>query len=502
MHPVPRRSARLSALILCCLAGCAPVEAPLIRAPSADAAAADRDAVLAGGDADPRQRDDGPPDARPADAGPMDAGHPGDGGPHPDAGGADAGLWDARAPDLGSPLAALGLDPAEIDAILSLAAPLAALPDPTNRVADDPEAAALGQALFFADTLGPGLIDCPFCHVPDRGFSAPLTYDGTGGLRRRNVPSLLNAAVQPWFFWDGRADTQWAQVITPLEDPEEMDSDRLFIARAIADSPDLRARYVALFGPLPALDDDQRFPQRATPFPEAPPARQAAWAAMAPEDQHAASEVLANVGKAIAAYQRRLVVADSPFDRFAEGVRADDAQGLAALTPQAIAGLRLFIGRAGCLGCHWGPAFSEGAFHNLGQAPFANDARPDGRAGAIDRLLASPFNAAGPFSDDPNGPQAQRLAALAATPQDVGAFRTPTLRNVALTGPYGHDGRYVTLEEMVRYKAQPDDAPPGQRDQALAPVALDDAEVAALVAFLESLTSAPPPAALTQPPAP
>ncbi|MCA9548283.1 MAG: hypothetical protein KC613_27960, partial [Myxococcales bacterium] len=389
-----------------------------------------------------------PPDAA-WDAPPPD--------PEPDGAAPDAGVPDA-APDAtpadaGPPVDPLGFTAAERALVAGLMGPVALAPDPTNRVADDPQAAALGQALFFSDALGPGDANCPFCHSPEPAFSGPLSYDQHGGLRFRNVPSLINAAAQPWLFWDGRADTSWGQVVTPFEDPEEMASDRVFIARAVAADPALRGPYEALFGPLPAALEGTALPDRATPFPTAQPELQAAWAALSAADQQALSEVLANVGKAIAAFQRTLVHTEGPFDRFARALMAGDPAAGALLSPQAVEGLRLFIGPAGCLACHHGPTLSDGAFHNLGQAPFARDAHPDGRAGAIPRLLASEFNAAGPYSDAPDGDHAARLAdLLLEDPGTPGRFKTPTLRNVALTGPWLHDGRFHTLADVIRFK--------------------------------------------------
>lgn len=369
-------------------------------------------------------------------------------------------------------------------------------PDPTNRVADDPAAAALGQALFFADELGPTFAGCPTCHDPRRAFSGLVSYDGQGGLRLRNPPSLMGSAHQRWFFWDGRADSAWAQARTPLEDPEEMAGDRLFVAHAIGDTPRLRARYEAVFGPLPPLDG---LPRRGRPG--ADPALAAAWAGLDGETRFAIDLVLANVGKALSAYTRRLISTDAPFDRFVAALLAGDAAAAeAAMSPEAREGAALFIGAAGCINCHNGPVFSDGGFHHVGLTPDPRDAHPEGRAGAVAAVLADPFNAAGAFSDEPDGPRAARLARLVANPADRFAFRTPTLRNVALTSPYGHDGRFADLEAIVRYKLGPDDPPDGRRSPLLSPRDLDDAQIAALIALLRALTGAPLDPTLLGPP--
>jgi len=120
-------------------------------------------------------------------------------------------------------------------------------------------------------------------------------------------------------------------------------------------------------------------------------------------------------------------------------------------------------------------------------------------------LRADIFNAAGPFSDDPAGTAARRLEFLPPTPSQLGAFKTPSLRNVGLTAPYMHDGRFATLPEVLDFYAQGKAANHGRlvgtRDANLTLVPpLTPDQRADLVAFLMALTGAPPPAALTEPP--
>ncbi len=168
-------------------------------------------------------------------------------------------------------------------------------------------------------------------------------------------------------------------------------------------------------------------------------------------------------------------------------------------------GLKLFVGAANCAACHTGPALSDGEFHNLG-LPLLPGEEPDrGRAGGIAPLRADIFNAAGTFSDDPTGTVARRLEFLAPQQSQLGAFKTPTLRNVALTAPYMHDGRFANLAAVLEFYAQGKAASRGRlvgaREATLNLVPhLSAAQSAELVAFLVALTGAPPPAALTEPP--
>jgi len=231
-----------------------------------------------------------------------------------------------------------------------------------------------------------------------------------------------------------------------------------------------------------------------------------AYTSMTPADRHAVDRVMSNLVKAIAAYERRLVRGPASFDAFAAGVRANDAERMAAISPAAQRGLRLFIGRAGCRTCHVGATFSDGAFHNTGVPPADGGAPRDaGRYTGLPIVRADPFNAAGAFSDDPDGAAAARVQRLVAGPETWGQFKTPTLRNVAETAPYMHAGQLATLEAVVRYYSTLDGAilPTHHQETILAPLDLSEMEIADLVAFLETLSGAPlDPSLLERPPSP
>ncbi len=385
--------------------------------------------------------------------------------------------------------------------------PLEELPsDPTDRVADSASAAALGQFLFFDRGLSAnGEIACASCHQPARGFSdgRALAKGLAGGIR--NTPTLLNVAYNHWFFWDGRADFLWSQALQPLEGRREEGGDRLYITHRVAADAALSAAYQRVFGPLPPLANAARFPAHARPDrdPQSPIGR--AWESMAPADRTEVNRVFSNLGKAIEAYERKLVSGVSPFDTYVDGLRTGDPEKQAALSPAASRGLKLFVGAANCAACHTGPALSDGEFHNLGLPLLPGEAPDRGRAGGMAPLRANIFNAAGPFSDEPTGTVARRLEFLPPPQSQLGAFKTPTLRNVALTAPYMHDGRFATLAAVLEFYAQGKAASRGRligaREATLNLVPhLSAAESADLVAFLVALTGAPPPAALTEPP--
>jgi cytochrome c peroxidase len=260
-----------------------------------------------------------------------------------------------------------------------------------------------------------------------------------------------------WYFWDGRADSLWSQALQPIESPREMAGSRDAAVRLVRGDGALRRAYEAAFGPLPSADTTRAF---------------------------------VNLAKALEAFERTLVSQRAPFDVFVAALRAGDLAGQAALDPSAQRGARLFVGRGSCRVCHAGPTFTDGEFHDIGLGPAA--AADAGRLEGIDRLRESEFGAAGRWSDATDGPRAQHARFLARAPHAQGQFKTPTLRNVAITAPYMHDGRLASLRDVLaHYSALPGrDTPGPHQETVLAPLALTPGETADLIAFLESLTDA------------
>jgi cytochrome c peroxidase len=394
--------------------------------------------------------------------------------------------------------------PDELAAILAHGPLGSPPPDTTNRVADDTRAAALGQSLFFAGALSSnGEINCATCHQPALAFTDGRALARGLALGSRNTPTLLNVADNHWFFWDGRTDSLWSQVGAVIENPREFGSDRLHVAHAIYDDAQLRRAYEEVFGPMPALADGQRFPPHGRPD-QAASASARAWQGMAAADRDAIDRIFANVGKATEAYERKLVTGPSPFDVYVEGLETGDRAKLAALSPAAKRGLKLFVGSGHCDLCHSGPDFSDGEFHNIGLPLLAGEAPDKGRAAGIEQLRIDPFNGIGRFSDDPNAAK-DKLAYLPPPESQEGAFKTPSLRNVAFTAPYMHDGRFATLRDVLGFYAAGEAASGGKligaREATLALVPhFTAAQVSDLVAFLEQLSGRLPNSTLTGPP--
>ncbi|MGH8455003.1 MAG: cytochrome-c peroxidase [Nevskiales bacterium] len=357
---------------------------------------------------------------------------------------------------------------------LSLANLAAPPPDPSNAYADDPRAVALGRRLFSDPRLSRnGQVACATCHQPARLFTDGLPTSRGLGTARRHAPSLLTAAWSPWLFWDGRADSLWSQVLGPLQDPVEMGLTLAEVATVIAGH--YRADYQALFGRMPSL-------QHPAPV--------------------SIKRIVTNVGKALAAFERSLRPAPAPFDAYAEALRRNDARADSLLDADERAGLRLFLGRGQCLRCHHGPLLTNHGFHNTGLGSLIGQAFDRGRADGVRVVLTSEFNCRGPYSDASSSnaggsdaaarPCAQLEYARTGAAELVGAFRTPSLRNVAVTAPYMHDGRFAELGAVLDHYNRAPQLGMEYGHTELFPLGLSEAELGQLEAFLRTLTSAEP----------
>jgi cytochrome c peroxidase len=373
--------------------------------------------------------------------------------------------------------------------------------DPTNAVFKSAAAARLGRALFFDGRLSAdGSVSCSKCHSPALSWTdgKPVGF-GLSGLSRHTM-TLWNVAQNRWFFWDGRKDSLWSQALGPLEDAREHGTSRLAILHVIAGDPGYVRAWREVFGELPPLDDARRFPPEGRPVPGEPEHPHAvAWATMAPEDQELVSRAFANVGKAIAAFERLLVSRAAPFDRFVEGLRTNDPEKLAALDASAQRGARIFVGEGKCVVCHDGPTFTDLEFHD-NRAPIGEGGDPGRRLG-LRRLRDDPFNALGAFADDGGETGRIKLDLLVRDNHLGKQFKTPTLRNVARTAPYMHEGQLASLAEVVHFYSRLENASPeNPSERIVQPLDLSAGEEADLVAFLESLTDESLPAELFGPP--
>jgi cytochrome c peroxidase len=404
-------------------------------------------------------------------------------------------------------------------------------PSPSNKYADDPKAAQFGQHLFYEQALsGNGTVSCSTCHNPTQGWGdqRPLSL-GIGNVPRHSM-TLWNAAYNRWFFWDGRADSLWAQATKPIEAANEMGSSRLQVAHTISHTPKLKAAYIAVFGSFPDISDIKRFPYKGAPNPGSPDSEgHKAWMGMTKDDQETINGILANVAKAIAAFERKIISRDAPFDTFVEGLKNKDASKQNAISNEAKWGLKLFLQKDSCIGCHNGPNFADGEFHNIGlpRHPSREGESDIGRFDGIPVVLKDPFNGLGLFGDNPKHPSLDKLRFLNDNPREtastVGQMKTPTLRSITTSGPYMHDGRFKTLDEVITFYStfeaknpgwcianhpthdQPEacelvKASAGHREDAMLLLKLSPTQKSALKAFLHTLTGKPLPETLHKAP--
>ena len=186
--------------------------------------------------------------------------------------------------------------PAEVEILRSLA--LSSLPklppDPSNKYGDNPGAADFGHRLFFETRLSSdGKVACVTCHDPKLDFTDGKSVAIGVGKTSRNAPTIIGAAHNTWFFWDGRKDSQWSQALGSIENPVEHNMPRDRVVDVIRANPDLSHDYVAIFGALPPSGD-----------------------------RDGINRAFANVGKAIAAYERKIMPGPAKFDRYVEAIVA------------------------------------------------------------------------------------------------------------------------------------------------------------------------------------
>ncbi len=350
--------------------------------------------------------------------------------------------------------------------------------DPTNRVANDPRAAQLGERLFFDTRLSSdGKVACGTCHQPDRDFQDGVALGrGVGVTARRTMP-IAATSRSPFLFWDGRKDSLWAQALGPLESAVEHGGTRAQYAHVVAEG--YGAEYEEVFGPLPDLS---AVPASAGPAGSALEVR--AWSALGDEQRDAVTAVFVNVGKAIAAYERGIEFGPSRFDRYVDAI-ANGGRGDRILTHDEVAGLKLFIGKANCTQCHNGPLLTNNEFHNTGVPSPAGLPGDNGRLTGAAAVLTDEFNCRSRWSDARQ--HCEELEYLITDDHRLQrAYKVPSLRNVAGRSPYMNAGQFATLGQVLDHYNRAPAAPAGHTE--LEPLGLRSGELRQLEAFLGALT--------------
>jgi cytochrome c peroxidase len=322
-----------------------------------------------------------------------------------------------------------------------------------------PEKIALGEKLFNDERFSTtGEVSCATCHATDKAFTdSPLkTSEGINKLTgTRNAPTVINALYFDSMFWDGRSPSLEDQSLHPFVNPVEMGL------------PDHQ----------PILDVIRADPEYAKAFREV-------------FGKSAGDVTMDEVTKAIASFERTIVSGDSRFDRYFYAGEED------ALTPQQKRGFAVFVNQGRCVSCHvieqTQALFTDNRFHNIGVG--INAIQED-----IPELAHEFLEADATLSEVDvevlTDPRTSELGRFAVTHgfDDVGAFKTPTLRNVALTAPYMHDGSLETLRDVVVHYNNGGVTQEGDRvndflSGGIRPLGLTDEEIDDLVAFMEALT--------------
>lgn len=316
-----------------------------------------------------------------------------------------------------------------VGAAIEIHPPLGLPPVPIP--ADNPPTAdtiALGRMLFYDKRLSrDDSISCSSCHKPELDFSdhVPFALGVSGKIGVRNAPSIENAAYLPLQFWDGRASSLELQAAGPIANPIEMDQPHEVSVAKLSKVPGYNDMFRKAFG--------------------------------------SSDVTIKRVERAIASFERTVLVGNSAFDRYQYG--GDKT----ALTPEQLRGLEVFkdTHRGNCAACHSiGPnsaLFTDGKFHNTGEG-----VNEDGIITDVGRFHETKVQS------------------------DTGAFMTPTLRNIANTAPYMHDGNLKTLQDVVDFYAGEGNSNPFL-DREMKKIALTGQDRRDLVEFMKSLSGSLPP---------
>jgi cytochrome c peroxidase len=335
---------------------------------------------------------------------------------------------------------------------------------PTPVPADNPqtpEKSALGDKLFHDKRFSiDGTVSCSTCHDDSKAFTdSPLkTSQGHHKLTgSRNAPTVVNAAYFTSMFWDGRSRSLEDQSQFPMVNPVEMGlPNHEPVLTIVRDDPAYVEGFEKAFG---------KTGQNVT---------------------------MEEVKKAIASFERTLVSGDSPFDRWYFGGEAN------AMSETAIRGFNVFIGQGRCVSCHvieqTQALFTDNRFHNIGVGINRIQNNVPKLAGGFLKAKAAGADVDKEVLSDPETSELGRFAVTNAF-DEIGAFKTSTLRNIALTAPYMHDGSLKTLKDVVKHyneggKSPGDPFPVNPYlSGGIRPLNLTEQQMDDLVAFLEALTS-------------
>ena len=374
----------------------------------------------------------------------------------------------------------------QLDIITSLwIGELASLPDdPSNRYANNSKAAALGKKLFFDTRFsGNSQVACATCHQSGNYFTDSRKLSQGSGQSNRHTPGLLGTAYSPWLFWDGRIDSLWAQPLEPLENPNEHAGNRAQFVHLLATH--YRIEYETIFDGLPDSVKLDSLPDHAGPH--GPAEIKTNWNEMSEQDRTMVNHAFANIGKSIAAYLRTLIPQASRFDQYVDSlIKGEWSESNKIMTEDEQSGLEIFIGDGNCTHCHNGPLLTNNEFHNIGLPSDFTAEVDSGRIDGVKKAQQNIFNCMGKYSDATLKDCDELNFVKAEGLELVGAFKTPSLRNVAETGPYMHTGQFESLSDVLNHYRLAPFTFNGKTE--LLPLNLTDSQITQLEDFLKTLT--------------
>ncbi|MBS1212754.1 MAG: cytochrome-c peroxidase [Proteobacteria bacterium] len=329
--------------------------------------------------------------------------------------------------------------------------------------ADNPQSSEkirLGEKLFNDRRFsGDGSVSCATCHDPAKAFTdspLPTSRGIAGQFGTRNAPTVINAAFLTTQFWDGRSPSLEDQAVHPFVNPIEMGlANHDPILKIVRTDPGYTKAFKEVF------------------------------------KKQGDEITLAEVTQAIASFERSVLAGDSPFDRYYFG---GDAK---AMSESAVRGLQAFLGQGRCVSCHVieqnQALFTDNRFHNIGVGINVIQNDVPRLAGEFLRAKNAGMNVDVVVLADPKTSELGRFAVTDRL-DEVGAFKTPTLRNIALTAPYMHDGSLETLADVVEHYNNGGTRFPGAivnpyLSGGIRPLNLSEVQKKDLAAFMEALTS-------------
>jgi len=300
-----------------------------------------------------------------------------------------------------------------------------------------PEKIDLGKKLFFDRRLsGDGTMSCATCHIPDMAFTdgqdISLSYPTTKNWR--NTPTLINTAFHKTLFWDGRSKSLEEQALFPIMSSFEMNLNLEYMVERIRQVPYYKEAFKKVF------------------------------------NENVSKK---NIAKALASFQRTLISKNSPIDRFLKG-------DVSALSETAKKGYEIFIGKGGCVKCHYGSALMDNKFYAL-NVPEKKEQQSDPLIEITRRFVAKLNN----FKGYETLKEDIGRYLITKNKKDWKAFKTPSLREIAKTAPYMHNGYFNSLDDVIVFF----DRGGGKGNRYLKPLHLTDQEREYLKVFLTEALS-------------